>query len=80
MTFVLAVGYVALFASILSYLAYNRTIELLGPNRGSLAVHLVPVFGTILAVLLLGESPHAYHAVGIGLIAVGIWLATRKPV
>jgi drug/metabolite transporter (DMT)-like permease len=74
-----AVGYVAIFASILSYLAYNRTIELLGPNRGSLAVHLVPVFGTILAVLLLGETPHPYHAVGIGLIAIGIWLATRKP-
>jgi drug/metabolite transporter (DMT)-like permease len=75
----LAVGYVAVFASILSYFAFNRTIELLGPNRGALAVHLVPVFGTILAMLFLGEAPHPYHAVGIGLIAVGIWLATRKP-
>jgi drug/metabolite transporter (DMT)-like permease len=42
-------------------------------------VHLVPVFGTILAVLLLGEAPHPYHAVGIGLIFTGIWFATRKP-
>jgi drug/metabolite transporter (DMT)-like permease len=76
---VLAIGYVTIFASILAYLAFNRTIELLGPNTGALSVHLVPVFGTILAVLLLGESPHPYHAVGIGLIATGIWLATRKP-
>src|SRR5690606_36775701 len=51
----LAIGYVALFASILAYFAFNRTIELLGPNVGALSVHLVPVFGTILAVLLLGE-------------------------
>ena len=74
----LAIGYVTIFASILAYLAFNRTIELLGPNTGALSVHLVPVFGTIFAVLLLGEAPHPYHAVGIGLIATGILLATRK--
>lgn len=74
----LAVGYVALFASILAYLAFNRTVELLGANTAGLSVHLVPVFGTILAVGLLGEELHLYHLLGIGLIAVGIALATRK--
>jgi drug/metabolite transporter (DMT)-like permease len=74
---VLAVAYVALLASVLAYLAFNRIVELLGANTGGMAVHLVPVFGTILAVLLLGESLHAYHGVGIALIATGIWLATR---
>jgi drug/metabolite transporter (DMT)-like permease len=75
----LAVGYVALFASILAYLAFNRTVELLGANTAGLAVHLVPVFGTILAIGLLGEELHLYHALGIGLIGTGIALATRKP-
>ncbi|HYD15998.1 MAG TPA: DMT family transporter [Hyphomicrobium sp.] len=75
----LAIGYVAIFASILAYLAFNRIVELLGANTAGLAVHLVPVFGTILAVLLLGESLHPYHALGIGLIATGIFLATRRP-
>jgi len=75
---VLAVAYVALFASILAYLAFNRIVELLGANTAGMAVHLVPVFGTILAVLLLGESLHLYHGVGVALIATGIWLATRK--
>jgi drug/metabolite transporter (DMT)-like permease len=75
----LAVGYVAVFASILAYLAFNRIVELVGANTAGLAVHLVPVFGTILAVLLLGERLHPYHAGGIGLIALGLWLATRKP-
>jgi drug/metabolite transporter (DMT)-like permease len=75
----LAIGYVAIFASILAYLAFNRTVELLGANVAGLAVHLVPVFGTVLAVVLLGEALELYHVVGIALIACGVWLATRKP-
>jgi drug/metabolite transporter (DMT)-like permease len=74
----LAVGYVALFASVLAYLAYNRAVALVGANTAGLAMHLVPVFGTLLAILLLGEVPRAYHAIGIGLIAAGIWLAQRR--
>ncbi|MGE0023852.1 MAG: DMT family transporter [Hyphomicrobium sp.] len=73
-----AISYVAVFASILAYLAYNRTVELLGANTAGLVVHLVPVFGTILAVLLLGEELHPYNLAGIALIAFGLWLATRK--
>jgi drug/metabolite transporter (DMT)-like permease len=52
-------------------------VELLGANAAGLTVHLVPLFGTLLAVALLGESLHIYHALGIALIAVGILLATR---
>lgn len=74
----LAVAYVAVFASVLAYIAFNRTVELLGANVAGLAVHLVPVFGVGLAVLLLGERLHAYHVAGIALIAFGLWLATRK--
>lgn len=75
----LAVGYVAVFASGVAYLAFNRTVELLGANTAGLSVHLVPVFGTIFAIVLLGEQPHIYHLLGIGLIATGILLATRRP-
>jgi drug/metabolite transporter (DMT)-like permease len=75
----LAIGYVAVFASILAYLAFNRIVEIVGANTAGLAVHLVPVFGTILAVLLLGESLHVYHGLGVALIATGIFLATRRP-
>ena len=74
-----AVVYVALFASVLGYLAYNRTVAVLGASTAGLAVYLVPVFGTLLAMLLLGEHPEIYHAAGIGLIAGGIALAARSP-
>lgn len=76
-TALLAIGYVSVFASILAYLSFNRAVALLGPNLAGLAVHLVPAFGTVLAILLLGEAPRLYHAVGIALIAAGILLATR---
>ncbi|WP_448207299.1 DMT family transporter [Azospirillum sp. sgz302134] len=73
-----AVVYVALFPSILAYLCFNRSVALVGANTAGLAIHLIPVFGSLLAILFLGEQPHLYHAVGIGLIAVGIVLATRR--
>lgn len=75
----LAVAYVAIFASVLAYIAFNRTVELLGANVAGMTAHLVPVFGVVLAVLLLGERLHAYHIGGVALIAFGLWLATRKP-
>jgi drug/metabolite transporter (DMT)-like permease len=75
----LAVGYVAVFASVIAYYCFNRTVELLGANTAGLTVHLVPVFGTLLAVAILGEQLHIYHLLGIGLIACGILLATLKP-
>ncbi|MFA5898488.1 MAG: DMT family transporter [Hyphomicrobium sp.] len=75
---VLVVLYVAIFASALGYFAFNRTVELLGANTAGLSVYLVPVFGTVLAVLLLGERPQLYNLVGIGLIAAGIVLAARR--
>ena len=77
-TAALAVLYVAVFASVLAYLSYNRAVAMLGANLAGMSVHLVPAFGTLLAILLLGEVPHAYHAVGIALIAAGIWWAQRK--
>ena len=72
-----AVCYVAIFPSIVSYICYNRGVELIGANRAGLFLHLMPVFGSLLAIAFLGESMQWYHGVGIGLIAIGIVLATR---
>jgi drug/metabolite transporter (DMT)-like permease len=76
------VAYVAVFPSFLSDLCYNRGIELIGAARASQYLHLQPVFGALLAVLLLGERFFAYHAAGILLIAAGIglgaWVQRRR--
>ncbi len=73
-----ALAYIALFPSFIAYLFFNRGIELIGAGRASQSMHLMPVFGAVLAVLFLGERFHLYHAIGIALIAVGIMLASIK--
>jgi len=73
----LAVGYVAIFPSIVSYFCFNRGVELIGANRAGLFLHLMPVFGSIMAIVFLGESLKWFHGAGITLIASGILLTTR---
>jgi drug/metabolite transporter (DMT)-like permease len=51
---------------------------LAGANRAGLFIHLMPVFGTIMAILFLGESFRWFHGLGILLILSGILLATRR--
>ena len=72
----MAVGYVAVFPSIVSYFCFNRGVELVGANRAGLFMYLMPVFGSLMAILFLGESLHGYHGAGILLIVSGILLAT----
>jgi drug/metabolite transporter (DMT)-like permease len=74
----LALAYIAVFPSFVAYLFFNRGIELIGAARSGQSWHLMPVFGSILAVVFLGEQFHIYHAVGIALIAGGIVLASVK--
>jgi drug/metabolite transporter (DMT)-like permease len=70
------IAYVAIFPSFLAYLFYNRGVDLIGAPRASQFMHLQPVFGALLAVLLLGETFHGFHAAGLMLIAAGIGLST----
>jgi drug/metabolite transporter (DMT)-like permease len=70
--------FVVLFPSTLSYLFFNRGIELIGPNRAAPFFHLVPVFGSAMAILLLGEKPEPFHLVGYALVLAGIFTASRR--
>ncbi len=72
----LAVAYVVVFASIVAFLCFNRGIEVLGPSKGGLFLHLIPVFAALLAFVFLGERLQPFHALGIAAIAAGIVLAT----
>lgn len=70
--------YVGLFPSLLSQLFYARGVELIGANRAGLFINLVPIFGSILAIVILGEYFHWFHAVGLSLVVGGIFLAERS--
>lgn len=73
-----ALGYVALFPSVLAYVIWNQAVAELGANRTGQYIHLLPVFGVLLATLLLGERPAWFHGVGVLLIALGLWLSARE--
>lgn len=74
-----AIVYIGIFPGFLGYVFYNAGVAAVGPSRGALFIHLMPVFGTILAVIFLGERPLWFHFVGISLVFGGIFLTTRKP-
>lgn len=71
--------YTGAFASAGAYICWNRGVALVGPNRAGFTMHLLPAFGTLLAVLLLGEEVHPFHAAGIAVILFGVWLASSAP-
>ena len=72
------VVYVVIFPSTLSYLFFNRGIALIGPNRAAPFFHLMPVFGSAMAILLLGEQPRLFHLVGYLLVLAGVIIASRQ--
>ena len=69
------IAYVVLFTSVLSYYMWHKGIAHLGADRTGQFTHLMPVFGSFLAYIFLGESLEWYHLGGIMLIAVGIYLS-----
>jgi drug/metabolite transporter (DMT)-like permease len=71
-------AYVVIFPSTLAYLFFNRGIALIGPNRAAPFFHLVPVFGSAMAILLLGEQPRLFHLVGYVLVLAGVVIASRQ--
>jgi drug/metabolite transporter (DMT)-like permease len=76
-TFAALVG-VATFSSVLAYVFWNRGVELVCPQVAGLFVHLMPVFGAILAWLFLDERLQGYHVAGIALILTGIAITSRR--
>lgn len=75
---VLAIGYFAIFPSVLAYYFWNAAVAQVGGHRSGLFLHLVPLFGAGLSVMVLGETLRVYHALGAALIFGGIAVATRS--
>lgn len=70
-------AYIVIFPSIVAYLFFNRGVELIGANRAGPFFHLIPVFGSAIAITFLGERPALYHGIGYALIIGGIVVAQK---
>jgi drug/metabolite transporter (DMT)-like permease len=75
----LTLAYVALFPSTLAYLCFNRGVQLIGANRAAPFFHVVPVFGTVMSIVFLGEHPQVFQFLGFALVLTGVIVASRKP-
>jgi drug/metabolite transporter (DMT)-like permease len=71
-------AYILIFPSTLAYLFFNRGVALIGPNRAAPFFHLVPVFGSAMAILLLGERLQLFHLIGYALVLAGVVIASRQ--
>jgi drug/metabolite transporter (DMT)-like permease len=75
---VAAMLYVGIFPSFMGYVFWNRGVAEVGSNVAGIFMHLMPVFGALLAWMFLGEHIQLFHIVGIALILTGITLTTRS--
>ena len=74
---VLGVFYLAIFASIVAYLFYNRAVEIAGANKAGQVSYILPILGSILAIFLLDETFQMYHATGFMLILLGVYFGSK---
>jgi len=72
---VMAVLYVGLLASGLAFLFWNKGVVAMGPVPAGQFMNLVPVFGVLIGITVLGESFTARHALAAVLIIGGLMLS-----
>lgn len=70
-------AYIVLFPSLLGQLFFARGVSLIGAARAGVFINLVPIFGAVLAVLILRENFYWYHGVGLCMVLAGIALAEK---
>ncbi len=73
--FILTLGYVVLFPGIFAFLFWIKGIDIIGANRAGVFLHLMTIFGAIMAILILGEKFMFYHFLGAIFIIAGITLS-----
>ena len=76
--FILTLTYVVLFPGLASFIFWIKGISIIGSNRAGIFLHLMPIFSTVLAILIFDEKFMIYHLIGAILIITGIILSSRK--
>ena len=72
-----SVLYIGLLGSVIALVFLNVAIAHIGPVRAGVFFYLITVFTALFGILILGESFHLYHLVGVGLVFGGVYLSTR---
>ena len=76
--FILTLTYVVLFPGLASFLFWIKGISIIGANRSGIFLHSMPIFSTIMAIIIFEEQFMFFHFVGALLILIGIFLSNKK--
>ena len=76
--FFLILFYVVIFPAIAAYYCWQKGIEIIGPNRSTMFIQLMPLFSAVMAIIIFGEKFEFYHLAGAIFILTGIYLSNRK--
>ncbi len=76
--FLFTLSYVVFFPGLLSFLFWIKGISIIGTNRSGIFLHLMPIFGTIMAILIYDEKIMFYHFIGAVFIVLGIVMSNKK--
>jgi len=72
------VGLVTLLPSFLAQIFFIQGVALIGPGRAGVFINLVPVFASIMAVVVLSEPFELFHGAALCLVLLGIWVSERN--
>ena len=76
--FVLTLIYVVIFPGLLAFIFWIKGISIIGANRAGVFLHLMPIFGAIMAMVIFDEKFMFYHFLGAIFILSGIILSNKK--
>ena len=76
--FFLILTYVVLFPGLASFFFWIKGVALIGANRSGIFLHLMPIFGAVMAIIIFDEKFMFYHLFGAVFILMGIILSNRK--
>ena len=76
--FALTLSYVVLFPGLASFFFWIKGISIIGSNRSGIFLHLMPIFSTVMAILIFNEKFMDFHLIGATLIVTGIVLSSKK--
>ena len=76
--FFLILFYVVIFPAIAAYYCWQKGVEIIGPNRATMFIQLMPLFSAVMAIIIFNEKFELYHFAGAIFIVSGIYLSNKK--
>ena len=69
---------IIIFPSFLAQICFMRGVKILGPSISGLYTNLVPIFTSILAIIILDEKFYFFHLISLIIVFFGIYIFEKN--